>query len=72
MATIHFIAIAASLLLNHIHLANGHGYLSSPRSRNLLAFQELVWWPQTENDPEPETWYEHEIRKRLIYFCISY
>ncbi|KAL7530693.1 hypothetical protein ACHAXR_009440, partial [Thalassiosira sp. AJA248-18] len=33
----------------------GHGYLATPRSRNLLAFQETVWWPQTSNDPEPET-----------------
>mmetsp|Transcript_23079 Transcript_23079/g.46713 ORF Transcript_23079/g.46713 Transcript_23079/m.46713 type:complete len:1317 (+) Transcript_23079:171-4121(+) len=32
-----------------------HGYLSSPRSRNLAAYEETVWWPQTENDPQPET-----------------
>jgi hypothetical protein len=38
-----------------LHQASGHGYLSSPRSRNLLAFEETVWWPQTANDPEPET-----------------
>jgi len=36
-------------------LASGHGYLSSPHSRNPLAFQDTVWWPLTENDPEPET-----------------
>lgn len=36
-------------------VVHGHGYLTSPRSRNLLAYQETVWWPQTENDPEPET-----------------
>ena len=35
--------------------ASGHGYLSSPRSRNLLAYEETVWWPLTENDPAPET-----------------
>lgn len=35
--------------------ASGHGYLASPRSRNLLASQETVWWPLTEDDPEPET-----------------
>lgn len=36
-------------------LVSGHGYLSSPRSRNLLAYEETVWWPLTENDPAPET-----------------
>ena len=35
--------------------ANGHGYLSSPRSRNLLAHEETVWFAPTSNDPEPET-----------------
>jgi hypothetical protein len=34
---------------------SGHGYLASPRSRNLRAYEETVWWPQTENDPEPES-----------------
>lgn len=38
-----------------VHLVDGHGYLSSPRSRNLLAYEETVWWPLTENDPAPET-----------------
>jgi len=35
--------------------AHGHGYLSSPRARNLLAHEETVWWPQNETNPEPET-----------------
>eukprot|EP00804_Cyclotella_cryptica_P014807 CCRYP_015026-RF/>CCRYP_015026-RF protein AED:0.11 eAED:0.11 QI:481/0.94/0.95/1/0.78/0.75/20/1173/1223 len=42
-------------LLSALESANGHGYLTGPRSRNLLAFEETVWWPQTENDPQPET-----------------
>lgn len=36
-------------------LSNGHGYLKSPRARNLVAFEETVWWPQTDKDPQPET-----------------
>jgi len=43
------------LLLLCPDLASGHGYLSSPRSRNLLAYEETVWWPLTENVPAPET-----------------
>ena len=35
--------------------ANAHGYLVSPRSRNLRAYEDTVWWPQTELDPEPES-----------------
>ena len=38
-----------------INLVNAHGYIKSPRSRNLLAFEDTVWWPITANDPEPET-----------------
>jgi len=34
---------------------SGHGYLSSPRSRNLVASQDTKWWPLTEYDPAPET-----------------
>eukprot|EP00581_Thalassiosira_minuscula_P005354 CAMPEP_0183742588 /NCGR_PEP_ID=MMETSP0737-20130205/64777_1 /TAXON_ID=385413 /ORGANISM="Thalassiosira miniscula, Strain CCMP1093" /LENGTH=1396 /DNA_ID=CAMNT_0025978175 /DNA_START=206 /DNA_END=4396 /DNA_ORIENTATION=- len=49
------LALVLSCIILCKHKANSHGYLSSPRSRNLLAFQETVWWPQTENDPEPET-----------------
>ena len=31
------------------------GYLKLPRSRNLVAYEDTVWWPRTETDPEPET-----------------
>ena len=30
------------------------GYLKLPRSRNLVAYEDTVWWPRTESDPEPE------------------
>jgi predicted carbohydrate-binding protein with CBM5 and CBM33 domain len=33
----------------------GHGYLSSPRSRNYYANQMTKWSNPTANDPEPET-----------------
>ncbi|KAL7521899.1 hypothetical protein ACHAWX_006594 [Stephanocyclus meneghinianus] len=42
-------------LLYTLESVHGHGYMTGPRSRNWLAFQETVWWPQTENDPQPET-----------------
>jgi hypothetical protein len=35
--------------------AHGHGYLASPRSRNFRAYEETVWWPQTDADPLPES-----------------
>lgn len=38
-----------------IQSASSHGYLSTPRSRNLLASEETVWWPKTAGDPQPET-----------------
>ncbi len=34
---------------------NSLGYLRTPRSRNLVAYEDTVWWPRTETDPEPET-----------------
>jgi len=27
-----------------------HGYLKSPRSRNFVAFEDGVWWSQSESD----------------------
>ena len=52
----HLLAVATTcLLLSSLNVANGHGYLKTPRSRNLLAFEETVWWPQTEADPLPES-----------------
>ncbi|KAL3809554.1 hypothetical protein ACHAXA_001828 [Cyclostephanos tholiformis] len=38
-----------------VAVVHGHGYLVSPRSRNLRAYEDTVWWPQTEYDPEPES-----------------
>jgi len=38
-----------------IHAADGHGYLASPRSRNLLAAEETNWASGTADDPQPET-----------------
>ena len=49
---------AASILLcvlGRNSVGYGHGFMKSPRSRNLLAKEETVWWPQTEDDPLPET-----------------
>ena len=46
-------ALIALLWFNHQEV-NSHGYLASPRSRNFLASEETVWWPQTEDDPQPE------------------
>jgi len=43
------------LLLCHPHQASGHGFLSTPRSRNLHAYEQTKWTQQTSNDPEPET-----------------
>lgn len=34
---------------------NALGYLKTPRSRNLVAYEDTVWWPKTSTDPEPET-----------------
>mmetsp|Transcript_40066 Transcript_40066/g.58565 ORF Transcript_40066/g.58565 Transcript_40066/m.58565 type:complete len:113 (+) Transcript_40066:663-1001(+) len=33
---------------------SGHGYLFSPRSRNLVAFQDGQWWPLTADLPKKE------------------
>jgi len=33
---------------------SAHGFLASPRSRNLVAYEDRVYYPQTENDPLPE------------------
>mmetsp|Transcript_5231 Transcript_5231/g.9608 ORF Transcript_5231/g.9608 Transcript_5231/m.9608 type:complete len:307 (+) Transcript_5231:1-921(+) len=55
IAPIPIITITLCIASWLVKQADSHGYLSSPRSRNLLASEETVWWPQTENDPEPET-----------------
>jgi hypothetical protein len=33
---------------------NGHGYLKTPRSRNLFAFEEIDWEDGGGNSPFPE------------------
>lgn len=43
------------LLLLQVHPAFGHGYLATPRSRNLYASELTSWTSSTINDPEPET-----------------
>ena len=35
--------------------ATSHGYLSSPKSRNFYAFENINWYKPTSSDPEPET-----------------
>ena len=35
--------------------ADAHGYLETPRSRNLYAYEEKKWWDVKVTDPEPET-----------------
>lgn len=46
---------AMIVLLLHLPLpTTSHGFLSTPRSRNLVAYQDRVYYPLTENDPLPE------------------
>ena len=37
-----------------IQFANAHGFLSSPRSRNLVAFEDRKYYPITADDPQAE------------------
>ena len=54
--TLSFQRLLLLLLLTTIlHQTHGHGYLKSPRSRNLVAHEDTVWWPLTDNNPQPET-----------------
>ncbi|KAL7533809.1 hypothetical protein ACHAXR_005453 [Thalassiosira sp. AJA248-18] len=48
-------ALFATCIVLLIRRAAGHGYLASPRSRNLFAFEEISWVTQTSDDPERET-----------------
>lgn len=34
--------------------AESHGFISSPRSRNFVAYQDRKYYPLTEDDPLPE------------------
>ena len=49
---------AAFSFVTHLTIAvdmvSGHGYMKSPRARNLRAHEDGVWWGGTENDPKPE------------------
>eukprot|EP00986_Skeletonema_menzelii_P015506 scaffold11920_cov91-Skeletonema_menzelii.AAC.4 len=49
------VSLVGLFALVRMRAVSAHGYMTSPRSRNLLASEETVWWPQTENDPMPET-----------------
>ena len=46
--------VCALLLLLASPFAEGHGYLATPRSRNLLAYEETSWHSWTADDPKPE------------------
>ena len=47
-------AVALLLLVSDLPLAAGHGFLSSPRSRNLVAYEDRKYHGETESDPFPE------------------
>ena len=42
------------MIIGLVVKVEGHGYIKTPRSRNLVAYEDRVWYPQTANDPEPE------------------
>jgi hypothetical protein len=46
------VTVAASITLGTV---DAHGYMSSPRSRNYIAYVNARWWDVTENDPQPES-----------------
>lgn len=48
------VVIVIALLLLVPEAVQSHGFLSSPRSRNLVAFQDRVYYPITADDPQPE------------------
>lgn len=45
----------ATTVANIFETADAHGYLSSPRARNYIAYEDMKWWDANENDPEPES-----------------
>lgn len=47
--------LLSSLYLIHPQLTSCDLIIIHYHQRNLLAFQETVWWPVTETDPQPET-----------------
>jgi len=46
--------ISTYCIVLHNRRTEGHGYLASPRSRNLFAHEEANWSNPTADDPEPE------------------
>lgn len=46
---------AVITVVNIFEAADAHGYLSSPRARNFIAYEDMKWWDANENDPEPES-----------------
>lgn len=49
------LSLSLLFLLQHLPTpVHSHGFLSSPRSRNLVAYEDRVYYPQTSNDPYPE------------------
>jgi len=48
------IAISIVLLLDQLTLVKSHGYISSPRSRNLVAYEDKIYYPLTADRPQPE------------------
>ena len=51
---VHALLLLLLLLLGRPVHVTSHGFLSSPRSRNLVAYEDRVYYPQTSDDPEPE------------------
>jgi len=46
--------LSAGIFVHFFNPALGHGYMSSPRSRNFVAAEDGVWWGGTEDNPEKE------------------
>jgi len=52
----HLAPLSAILaILSLLPCTHGHGYLKTPRSRNYVAHQDGVWWPLTDDSPQPES-----------------
>lgn len=48
------LALWISVLLFPIVCISGHGFLSTPRSRNLVAYEDRKYYQETETTPFPE------------------
>ena len=58
-----------TVLLLHVTSIDGHGYLKTPRSRNLHAYLERDWEDGGGNSPYPE---DCTFLFRDVYGCISF